>query len=210
MRPVIRELKQLYPKNAAAQTNKRYRGAQLAFAEHFGTLREPRFFSAPGSTRICGSLSEFSNGKVFAAAVDADTIAVAQLSGDNMIRIKPENAPEFSVNIDENIEMAPRDDENGTLAAIVRGIVKGFKKNMLNAGGFCAYICSAIPENAELARLQSFEVLIAAMLCHLFNEGQVPQAKLARIAHFAETEYYKSSCFITAQAICPVIKHELL
>lgn len=200
MRPIIRELKSLYPKNAVAQT-KRYRSAQIAFAEHFGTLRNPRFFSAPGSARICGSLSEFSNGKVFTAAVDADTIAVAQLSEDNMIRIKTENAPEFSVNIEET---DPREDEAKTLAAIVRGIVKGFKKDMLNVGGFCAYITSAIPENAELSHRESFEVLIAAMLCHLYNEGQVPQAKLARIAHFAETEYYKNSGFITGQIACAV------
>lgn len=198
MKPIIRELKQLYPKRADAQT-RRYRAAQAAFAEHFGTLRAPRFFSAPGSTRICGNQTEYNNGKVFAAAVDADTIAVAQLTDENIIRIKPENAPEFSVNIDET---EPREDEANTLTALVRGIVKGFKKNMLNVGGFYAYITSAIPENAELARRESFEVLIGSMLCHLYNEGQVPQAKIARIAWFAETEYFKNMSFITGQIAC--------
>lgn len=198
MKPIVRELKNLYPKHGDVQL-RRYRAAQAAFAEHFGTLRTPRFFSAPGSTKICGSRTELSNGKVFAAAVDADSIAVAQLSEDNIIRIKFDKAPEISVNIDET---DPRDDEANTVTALLRGTVKGFLNNSLKVGGFCAYVSTAIPENAELARRESFEVLLGTMICHLFNEGQVPQLKIAQIARFAEDRYFGNIGFITGQIAC--------
>lgn len=200
MKPIIRELKNLYPRSPDAQ-RRRYRAAQAAFAEHFGTLRSPRFFSAPGSSKICGSKTEHNNGKVFAASVDADTIAVAEITDDNIIRIKPGKSPEFSINVGET---DPREDERGTYAALLRGIVKGFLDNGLKVGGFLAYITSSIPENAELSRRESIEILFGAMLCHLYNNGQVPQIKIAQIAHFAETKYFGGSGFITGQIACSV------
>ncbi len=200
MKPIIRELKTLYPKHGDLQ-RRRYRAAQAAFAEHFGTLRSPRFFSAPGSTKICGSKTECNNGKVFAAAVNVDTIAVAQLSEDNIIRVKLDKSPEFSISIDET---DPRENELGTPAALLRGIVKGFLNNGLKVGGFLAYITSSIPENAELTRRESLEVLLGTLLCHLYNDGQVPQIKIAQIARFAETKYFGNDGFITGHIACSV------
>lgn len=198
MKPFIRDLKTLCPNHYEAQL-RRYRTAEIGFAEHFGTLHEHRFFSAPGCTEICGSQTDHNNGKVFAASVDADTIAVAQLSDDSIIRIKPDDAPEFSANINE---LDISDDEKGSPTAFLKGLIKGFKKNCFEVGGFCAFTSSAVSDKAELSRRASLEVLIGAIICHLFNGGQIPQMKIAQIAHLADKNYYKGDQHITKQAAC--------
>ncbi len=193
MKPIIRDLKVLCPDRYEAQL-RRYRAVEIGFAEHFGTLREHRFFSAPGCAEICGSQTDHNNGKVFAASVNADTIAAAQLSDDSIIRIKPDNAPEFSANIDE---LDVNEEEKGTPTAFLKGLIKGFRKNGLEVGGFCAYTSSIVSDKAELSRKASLEVLIGAIICHLFNGGQVPNVKIAQIAHNADKD-----CCVTKQVAC--------
>lgn len=198
MKPFIRDLKALCPNHYEAQL-RRYRTAEIRFAEHFGTLHEHRFFSAPGCTEICGSQTEHNSGKVFAASVDADTIAVAQLSDEGIIRIKPDDAPEFSANISE---LDISDDEKGTPTAFLKGLIKNFKNNCFEVGGFCAFITSAVPERAELSRRASLEILIGTIICHLFNNGQIPQLKIAQLVHSAAKNYYNGDLHITKYAAC--------
>ena len=200
MKPIVRDLKTLYGKHADVQL-RRYKAAELGFAESFGTLNSPRFFSAPGCTEICGSQTEHNNGKVFSASVDADTIAVAQPSDDGMIVIKSDDGafPEFSANINE---LDISEEEKGTSTAFLKGLVKGFKNNGLEAGGFCAYISSAVSDNAELSRDASFEILMGTIICHLFNGGQIPQIKLAQIVHRAVKDCCGGSKYITKHIAC--------
>lgn len=198
MKPIKRDLKALCPNHYDTQL-RRYRTAEVKFAEYFGTLHEHRFFSAPGCTEICGSQTDHNNGKVFAASVDADTIAVVQLSEDGMIRIKPDNAPEFSASInDTDIP----DEEKGAPSAFLKGVVKGFKKNGLEVGGFSAYTSSIVSDAAELSSRASLEVLIATIMCHLFNGGQIPQHKIAQIVHHAEKHYFGGDQYITKYVAC--------
>lgn len=198
MKPFIRDLKVLCPNNYEAQL-RRYRAAEIGFAEHFGTLSKPRFFSAPGCTRICGTQTEHNNGKVFAASVNSDTIAVAQLCEGDVIRIKPDDAPEFSININE---LDVPDDEKGTPSAFLRGLIKGFKNNCFEVGGFCAFTSSAVSRRAELSRRASFEVLIGTIICHLFNGGQIPQVKIAQIVHRADKDFFCGDQYITKPVAC--------
>lgn len=197
MKPIVRDLKVLCPEHYDAQL-KRFRTAEVRFAEHFGELREHRFFSAPGCTEICGSQTDHNNGKVFMASVDADTIAVAQLSEDDTIRIKPDGAPEFFANINEEIS----DDEKGTPTAFLKGLVKIFRKNGLEVGGFSALTCSAVSDKAELSSRVSLEVLIAVIMCHLFNGGQIPQHKIAHMTHQADKKFGSGEEYITRFVGC--------
>lgn len=200
MKPIIRDLKALYNKHSEAQL-RRYRLAELGFAEYFGTLSSPRFFSAPGCTEICGSQTEHNNGKVFMASVDADTIAVVQPSDDGIITIKSDDdtLPVFSANINEpDIS----DEEKGTAAAFLKGLIKGFKSNGFEVGGFKAFTSAAVSDKAELSSDASFEVLVGTIICHLFNEGQIPQIKLAQIVHRAVRDYRGGSKFITKHIAC--------
>ena len=47
MKPVISTIKDIYPSSQAEAQKQRYKSAVTAFAEHFGSIGEHRFFSAP-------------------------------------------------------------------------------------------------------------------------------------------------------------------
>ena len=46
MKPVISTIKDIYPSSQAEAQKQRYKSAVTAFAEHFGSIGEHRFFSA--------------------------------------------------------------------------------------------------------------------------------------------------------------------
>ena len=87
MKPVISTIKDIYPSSQAEAQKQRYKKAVTAFAEHFGSIGEHRFFSAPGRTEICGNHTDHNHGKVFAASVNLDVIAVVEPTEDDKIVI---------------------------------------------------------------------------------------------------------------------------
>ena len=185
MKPAVKKIDEIYSANTLEAQKMRYRNAECGFAEHFGTLGEHRFFSAPGRVEICGNHTTHSCGKAFAASVDLDTIAVAEPTDDGFITIKSEGFPEEKISIDD-LDM--KEEEKLTSAALIRGALKGFKRNGYNIGGFKAYTTSKIIQNCGLGSSAAFEILIGTIITHLFNNGQSRPATLAPIARFAENE----------------------
>ena len=100
MKPVISTIKDIYPSSQAEAQKQRYKSAVTAVAEHFGSIGEHRFFSAPGRTEICGNHTDHNHGKVFAASVNLDVIAVVEPTEDDKIVIKSEGFPEDSNSVD--------------------------------------------------------------------------------------------------------------
>lgn len=187
MRPVRRNLKDIYPAEQLQTQIRRYRTAEVGFAEHFGELGEHRFFSAPGRTEICGNHTDHNNGKVFAASVDLDVIAVVEQTNDNFVIIKSEGFPEDRIDIND---LEVHEDEKNTSAALIRGVLKGFAKNGHGIGGFRAYTMSTVMKGSGLSSSAAFEVLMGTILSHLFNGGEITPVKVAQIAQFAENEYF--------------------
>ncbi len=127
MRPVIKELKELCASSQLEAQIKRYNALKEGFCSHFNGISEhARFFSAPASTEICGNQTVHNNGKVFAAGVDADVIAIAETFADNFVIIKPQGSDEIKIDINDTEK---RDNEEGTSASIVRGVLNSFKNN---------------------------------------------------------------------------------
>lgn len=187
MKPIVRNIKEVYPEAQLKTQERRYRAAEVGFAEHFGELGEHRFFSAPGRTEICGNHTDHNNGKVFAASVDLDVIAVVEQTDDGFVTIKSEGFPEDKVDIND-LNVHP--EEKNTSAALIRGVLKGFKKNGHDIGGFRAYTTSTVMKGSGLSSSAAFEVLVGTILSHLYNEGQISPVKVAQISQFAENEYF--------------------
>lgn len=201
MKPIVRNLSDIYPEEQLERQMRRYRTAEIGFAEHFGTLSEHRFFRAPGQTEICGNHTSLNNGKVLAASVDLDTIAVAEPIDEGFIEIKSEGFPAERIDI-SNLDI--NEDEKNSTAALIRGMVRGFKKSGHKIGGFRAYTVSTIIENGGLSRAAAFEVLIGTILSHLYNDGQISPVKTAQIAQFAENTYFGSKSSMISQLACSV------
>lgn len=187
MRPIVRNIGEVYPEGQLKAQEQRYRAAEVGFAEHFGELGAHRFFSAPGRTEICGNHTDHNNGKVFAASVDLDVIAVVEPTDDGFVTIKSEGFPEDKVDIND---LAVHPEEKNTSAALIRGVLKGFKRNGHDIGGFRAYTTSTVMKGSGLSSSAAFEVLVGTILSHLYNEGQISPVKVAQISQFAENEYF--------------------
>lgn len=187
MKPVISTIKEIYPAAQAEAQKQRYNDAVAAFAEHFGSIGEHHFFSAPGRTEICGNHTDHNHGKVFAASVNLDIIAVVEPTEDGKIVIKSEGFPEDSIELSD---LAVHPDEKNSSASLIRGVAAGFVNNGLKTGGFRAYTTSDVMKGSGLSSSAAFEVLVGTILSHLYNGGQVNPVKIAQISQYAENVYF--------------------
>lgn len=201
MKPIVRDLNVIYPESQLERQIQRYRAAEVGFAEYFGSLGEHRFFRAPGRTEICGNHTEHNNGRVFAASVDLDIIAVAEPTEEGFIEIKSEGLPADKIDLSD---LDVHEDEKGSSAALIRGVVRGFKKSGHKIGGFRAYTTSTLIKNGGLSASAAFEVLVGTILSHLYNGGQISPVKVAQIAQFAESTYFGRQCGLMSQLACSV------
>lgn len=187
MKPVISTIRDIYPAAQAEAQKQRYKNAVGAFTEHFGSIGEHRFFSAPGRTEICGNHTDHNHGKVFAASVNLDVIAVVEPTSDNRIVIKSEGFPEDSIDLSV---LEPLPEEKNTSASLIRGVAAGFAKHGLTIGGFRAYTTSDVMKGSGLSSSAAFEVLVGTILSHLYNGGQVNPVKVAQISQYAENVFF--------------------
>ena len=155
MKPIVRNIGVLYPEAQLEMQRKRYKTAECGFAEYFGSLGEHRFFSAPGRTEICGNHTDHNNGKVFAASVDLDVIAVVEQTEDNIVTIKSEGFPEDKIDLSD---LEIKEEEKNTSASLIRGVARGFRRNGHKIGGFRAYTMSTVMKGSGLSSSAAFEV----------------------------------------------------
>ena len=199
MKAIVKKLEELYPKAQHEMQAKRYSDAEKAFAEYFGGLGEHRFFSAPGRTEICGNHTDHNNGKVFAASVDLDVIAVVEPTEDNIVTIKSEGFPEDKIDLSD---LEVKEEEKNTSAALIRGVAKGFRKNGHKIGGFRAYTTSTVLKGSGLSSSAAFEVLVGTVFSHIYNDGQISPVKIAQISKFAENVYFGKPSGLMDQMAC--------
>ena len=158
-------------------------------------------FSSPGRTEIGGNHTDHNYGRVLAGAVNLDNIAVAAKNGSDVITIKSKGYPAFQVNIN-NLEIDKT--RFFTSASLVRGICAGMKNKGFKTGGFNACIDGRVPEGSGLSSSASFEVMIGAILNHLFNDGKMGKVENAIIGQWAENNYFGKPCGLMDQTACSV------
>ena len=77
-----------------------------------------------------------------------------------------------------------------TSGSIVKGISARLKENGFQIGGFDACIEGRVPKGSGLSSSASFEVLIGAIISHLFNDGKLDPVENAIIGQWAENNYF--------------------
>ena len=197
----IHTLEEIYPESAVAAQRERYEKSAEEFRSIFGDSEQLRYFSAPGRTEVGGNHTDHNHGKVLAASVNLDVIAVVEPTDDNIITIKSEGFPEDSVDISD---LSVHENEKNSSAALIRGVAAGFKNNGLNIGGFKAYTTSNVMKGSGLSSSAAFEVLIGNILSGIYNAGSVSAVKIAQIAQYAENEYFGKPSGLMDQMACAV------
>ncbi len=183
----------------------RYRQAVLKFSEIYGSERKAVLFSAPGRTEIGGNHTDHNHGRVLAASVNLDIIAVASLSDQNAIRIKSEGFDEDTVSLND---LSPKQEDQGHSSALIRGLAEKFAKNKFKIGGFDAYTTSNVLKGSGLSSSAAFEVLVGTVLNHLYNDGNVGAVEIAKMAQYAENVHFGKPCGLmdqTASAVGGII-----
>lgn len=181
------QLVKLYGADALYKQKKRYENAAENFIEIFGKNDGVRIFSASGRTEISGNHTDHNCGKVLAAAVDLDVIAIVVPTDDGVITVKSEGFDIISV---DTADLAVREDEKNTSAALIRGVASGFNNSNLKVGGFKAYMTSNVLKGSGVSSSAAFEVLVGNILSGLYNGSAVSAVKIAQIAQYAENEYF--------------------
>ena len=157
-------------------------------------------FSAPGRTEICGNHTDHQHGKVLAAAINLDTRAVVRPNADNVIRINSEGftCPDIDLQ-----QLQPVKEEEGTTAALVRGVAAGIAQLGLPVSGFDADVSSTVLPGSGLSSSAAFEVLIGTILNELGNCGLSP-VKIAQIGQYAENVFFGKPCGLMDQTASSV------
>lgn len=178
----------LYQSKEIIYQKERYNKAIESYKNYFGGIGEDfRLFSAPGRTEVGGNHTDHNHGKVLAASVNLDVIAVVEPLNEPKIVLKSEGFDESS--IDLNI-LEPEEKEKNTSDALIRGVAAGFKKNGYNIGGFKAYTTTNVLKGSGLSSSAAFEVLVGNILNSLYNNGGMEDIKIAQIAQYAENVFF--------------------
>ena len=86
----------------------------------------------------------------------------------------------------------------------MRGILARFKELGYNIGGFDATTASKVLSGSGLSSSAAFEVLVCTILNHLYNDGKISPAEIAKISQYAENVHFKKPCGLLDQTACAV------
>ena len=192
------QAKKIYPASQWEYQQERINRGIAQFHALFGE-DQPILFSSPGRSEICGNHTDHNLGKAVGAAIDLDLLAFTRPRGDGIVRIVSEGYPSFEV---DTRDLAPKAEEQGTSAALVRGVAFKIKDAGFAIGGFDAYIVSDVCKGAGLSSSAAFEVAILCIFDHLYNEGTLPPIEMAKMAQFAENVSFGKGSGLLDQLSC--------
>ena len=192
----------IYGEAAVAAQKERYAAAIDAFASLYGTDRDAALYSVAGRSELSGNHTDHNHGRVIAASIDLDIIAVASPNGEELIRVKSEGFHEDVIDI--NAFTSPRETPEGHSDELIAGMVAGFRQNGYAVGGFDAYTTSNVLKGSGISSSAAFEDMIGNILNHVFNEGAIDNVEIAKIAQYAENVFFGKPCGLMDQVACAV------
>lgn len=174
----------------------RYLNAIDGFLNTYNECDDIFIFSAPGRTEICGNHTDHNLGRVVAASVNLDIIAVVTKTDDGKITVKSEGYPMDEIEISN---LSVKDEEKNKSISLIRGMTARFSELGYNIGGFKAYMTSNVLKGSGLSSSAAFEVMIGTILNGIYNDNKVSAAEIAKIAQYAENVYFMKPCGLMDQ-----------
>lgn len=150
--------------------------------------------SSSGRVEVCGNHTDHQGGKVVSCAISLDTISMFLPTNDGIIKLKSEGYNDIIIDTNGDTPV-----KIGTSAAIVKGVVEGFKQRNYKVGGFIACCTSNVLNGAGISSSASFECLIAKILSFLYNDNTVSAEDIAKISQFSENVYFGKPCGLLDQ-----------
>ncbi len=188
-------LKDIYFDESVLEYQKeRYVKAIESFEELFG-VKDVEIYSAPGRSEIGGNHTDHQCGRVLAASINLDAIAIVAKKESGIV-LKSEGYPMINVSL---ADLLPKKEEEGTSAGLIRGVAARLKEEGYEIGGFEAYVTSDVLNGAGMSSSAAFEVLIGNILSGLYNEGNISPVLIAQAGQYAENVFFGKPCGLMDQ-----------
>ena len=184
-----------------AEQKPRYTQTLTEFGELFGFDREVSIMSAPGRTEVCGNHTDHNNGKVLAASINLDAIAVVSANDDNIIRVKSKG---HKMNVVDLADLEPKESRYGDSTTLVQGVAAGVKNLGFDVKGFDAYTTSDVMGGSGLSSSAAFEVLLGSVISYMFNDGKISAVDIAKVAQYSENVFFGKPCGLLDQMAASV------
>ena len=162
---------------------------------------ETHIFSTAGRTELGGNHTDHNLGKVIAASIDLDTIAVASSIQESKVILISPGFSDVVVDI-SNLDVV--DSEKNTTDSLVRGIAHAFRERALQVGGLIIHTTTNVLKGSGLSSSAAIEVLIATIFNSMFNDDVLDPVELAIIGQYAENVYFGKPSGLMDQIACSV------
>ncbi len=193
------ELKILYGERLEIQKS-RYEKAIEKFISLYGD-KDICVISVPGRSEIIGNHTDHQQGKVLAASIDLDMIAVVAKREDGIVKVLSDD---YDIPAIDLTDLSIHKKEVETSQGLIRGVAFKIKDEGHAIGGFDAFITSEVLQGSGLSSSAAFEVLIGNIFSNLYNEGLLDPVEIGRIGQFAENVYFGKPCGLMDQSACSV------
>jgi len=164
-----------------------------------------RVFSAPGRTELGGNHTDHNRGKVLAASIQLDSVAIVQARKDKTVFFRSTGYPDVKTRLTDSSgapDLKPKAEEQGMTEALVRGIASEFYSRGSEAGGFSANAESTVLPGSGLSSSAAAEVLIGRIFDCLYGEGKRTSLEIAQIGQIAENQFFGKPCGLMDQTAC--------
>jgi len=158
-------------------------------------------FSAPGRTEIGGNHTDHQHGCVLAGAVNLETVAEVERLEEPVVRVNSEGFDPVEVRLED---LAVREEEKNTTAALVRGVAAAFALRGAKLGGWSAEVRSEVLPGSGLSSSAAFEVLLGTIWNELFFDRKLSPVEIAKIGQWAENVYFGKPCGLMDQTASAV------
>lgn len=193
-------LKTYMDKEKIVSQKYRYIKAIDNFRVSFGDA-DIEIYSAPGRSEIGGNHTDHQHGKVLAASINKDAIAVVEKIDESYVEVISKGYDKLRIELED---LSKKEDEKETTVALIRGVLSKVKDSGFKVGGFKAYVTSDVIIGAGLSSSAAFETLIGTIVSNLYNDGKISAIDIAIIGQYAENEYFGKPCGLMDQMACSV------
>ncbi|MHB9291363.1 galactokinase [Hollandina sp. SP2] len=158
-----------------------------------------RFFTAPGRTELGGNHTDHNHGKILAASIQLDMVALVLPRADKQALFRSTGYPDVQIDLSD---LSPRASEQGTTEALLRGVAGELAAQGLALGGFTANADSTVFAGSGLSSSAAIEVLFGTIFDHLYGKGTRSALELAKIGQKAENTYFGKPSGLMDQTAC--------
>ncbi len=197
-------LRRLYGTSALAFQKKRY--LQLsATAQEQELGGNCLLVSAPGRTELGGNHTDHNNGRVLAAAVDLDCVAIAAPLDEPVVYLSSSDYPE-TIRV-ELKELAPLPAERARPLVLIRGTAAARANSCRQKagqrtrpiGGFSGVVHSTCRPGTGLSSSAAFTLTVGTIFSLLYDDELPNPVQLAGDAQYAENNYFGKPCGLMDQ-----------